>query len=328
MDHEVVHVIDAYGLKPIKIKQIGLIHRIKTEQGTFALKKTSTSIDRLHAILFSLRELARLREDTPLYPIPDRRGNLYVTGEGGTYLLTPWIEGKSGNLLYDEPEGVKDLLLRLARMHHAMREEEGIAERLLPAGEGLLKRWNGRMKRMLLWKEWASRQTYPSPIDVVFMANVEGLMDMSARATAMLEESLSEWEKEESTYLTFCHGKLSPEHILIAEHPYFINFDHAAYDLPIRDLVYFLRQMLRRTRKTEDLGAWIEAYLSKNELDPFQRKLLLLTFLYPMEVTRFLEQYYEGKMDRSWHEIELVPRFERLMDEQLFFSQVASPPAP
>lgn len=322
---EIAQVLDAYGLKAQELRPFRSVTKVETTGGVYALKKSRLPTEQLSSLLRSLFELSRLRIDTPLYPLPDKAGRLFIPTEEGNYLLTPWVVGRSGEDLLTDTEWVPQALERLARIHRTLREEERIKDRLLPAARRLVTRWNKRMKDLLSWKEIAARRIYPSPVDVVLMANVEELMDMASQATTQLEEAVREWENKEEGEVTFCHGRLSPEHIVMADHPYFLNFDHASYDLPIRDLIFFLRQILRTTRKNEELSTWLTAYLSKNELDAFQRRLLPLSFLYPINVTRFLEQYYTQAMTPSRHEIELVPHLERLLDEQAFFKQVAIP---
>ncbi|CCQ97442.1 hypothetical protein CULT_630026 [[Clostridium] ultunense Esp] len=326
MEKELKPVLEAYGLHPTSLQKKREVWKITTLGGTFALKKTKASSTRLERITASLEGLARFKVDGPIYPLPERGGRLFLEREEGNYLLTPWIEGRTGEELFAETDWVKEAMERLARIHRVMRQEVKTRETLLPAGQELLKNWNRRMKQMIAWKERVAKHAYPSPVDAVFMANVEDLLEMSGKAAAELEAGILEWEKEEESVITFCHGRLSTDHVLVAEHPYFLNFTHSVYDLPVRDLVYFLRHFLRKTRRKEELESWLSAYLAKNELDPFQRRLLPLSFLYPIEVTRFLEQYYEGKMKGSWFEIELVRRFEKLLDEQAFFRLVVAPP--
>lgn len=310
-------LVQEYDIVPTSILSVRSVWKVETEKGTFAAKVCDNSTQQLHYIHQSLQYL-RQSGFTAVSPyVLTKAGQPFVQLEDGALYLVPWIEGRTGRDLIERSEWIASAFSQLGTMHRmSIGKYKEQIETLQTEGNRLQQNWNQRIHRMNEFRELVNKRIYPSPIDVVFMANIDELMEMAIEATGRLEEWLKSSEESNEIRLTLCHGRLNPEHMIQSDELYFINFDRANLDFPARDLSYMIRYLTARMGEAAIVEDWLNRYVAENPLGAKEIEILNISLQYPSMLIQFLERYYSEQFAGKWTEISLVRRFEKMIDEQ------------
>lgn len=311
------YLLHEYDIVPTSMKQVQSVWKVTSDKGTFAVKISKQTAQHLAFVQQNLLYMQQAGVTGVLPFIPTKGGQPFIPLVDGAIYVVPWIEGATGKEIIQKPHILEAMFTQLGSMHRLgmgrYREQLGT---LFYEGERLQKSWNGRINRLQEFREQVNKRVYPSPIDVVFMANIDQLLEVTIEATGRLEEWLKATEDAEEIRLTLCHGRLGIDHMIFAEQSYFINFDHANLDFPARDLSFLLRHLISRMGDQTRLEGWLELYLQHNSLTSDELEILNISLQYPSSVIQFLERYYTEQFAGRWTELTLVRRFEKLIDEQ------------
>ncbi len=310
-------LLQHYDIDPASIHSIHSIWKVSSTKGSFAVKKCSNTPQQLHFVHNALQYLRQSGFIGVLPFVLTRNGHPYVQVPDGAVYVVPWIEGRTGSDILDRTDWVSATFSQLGTMHRISRGKyKEQLDTLFQEGNRLQQSWNGRIHRLNEFREVVHQRVYPSPIDVVFMANVDELLEMAISATGRLEEWLKSVGEAEEIRLTICHGRLHPEHIIYADQHYFINFDHANLDFPARDLSYLIRYLSARLGERAKIEEWLNRYVDENPLTTEELEILNISLQYPSMLIQFLERYYTLQLTGRWTELTLVRRFEKMIDEQ------------
>jgi len=310
-------IFHEYQLYPHSITLVKSVWRVETDRGTFAIKKVATSSDHLNFIFQTLSYLKRSGLDAVTPFVLARGGQPFIPFEDGFVYLTPWVEGRSGKDLIEELDWIPDAFAQLGRMHRlSIGKHTDQMEFLYKEGVRLQESWNQRIDRLHEFRDMVSKRLYPSPIDAVFMANIDQLMEMSIQAAGRLEEWLRSAQEQEEIRLSFCHGRLNPDHIILGDQLSFINFDRANLDFPARDLSYLIRFLAARMGSGAMVEDWLNRYIKENPLSNDEIEILNISLQFPALLVQFLERYYTQQLKGKWTELTLTRRFEKMLDEQ------------
>lgn len=250
-----------------------------------------------------------------------------LAGQGWTHYL-PWLLGPHGETVWRGPEGTfvvmrlppghdppADALDRLfgslARLHRLTSMPlphpgvAQVAEQLRWQG----KRWAARLAR---WKAEAERRAYPSPVDVVLLANAEAFAAALDRARTLL----ARWEKaagrRPALRVSWVLARPRPDRLAWREggEPLWLDWMAATVDAPVRDVAYLLRAVASAVEE-DRLRAALVAYDAHFPLREDERLALALLLALPYPAFRLLERHY------TWGghvRLETVTALERELD--------------
>lgn len=306
-----------YDINPASVQDVRGIWKITSDKGTYAVKISSSTPEHLRFVHHTLQYLQQSGFMGVLPFVLTRDGLPYAYDEGGLIYVVPWMEGRSGKDLLQQTDWISTAFTQLGSMHRiSMGKYKEQLDTLNREGQQLQESWSGRIHRLNEFREAVNKRVYPSPIDVVFMANIDELLEMAIEATGRLEEWLKSTEEAEELRLTLCHGRLHAEHMILADQHYFINFDHANLDFPARDLSYLIRHLSARMGEAAMLEGWLNDYMRENPLTTDELEILNISLQYPSMLIHFLERYYTQQLAGKWTELTLVRRFEKMIYDQ------------
>lgn len=288
------------------------VYKALTPYGSFACKRTRASRNRLQYIGGVLRHLQQRGWEGCVPLTYTKYDEPFVTREAFTYYLTPWMPGPAEQLA--PMQWGPPMIERLAELHHLTQnyrfDDPRQVEQLV---DSLLYRWEHWMEDMKRYAVQASRN-YPSPFDIVFLANQAFLDEMACTAI----KHLREWREKHRTYahfrLSIIHGFPHPGHALIDKsgHARLINFDRACFDTPMRDLTLFYRSYFHLGGEEAAASELFRHYTAIFPLRPEEMELCASFLLFPERLMRDLEIYYCRKQD--WNELYAVKRLEKDID--------------
>ncbi|MFC4078404.1 phosphotransferase [Salinithrix halophila] len=303
-------VFDRYGWSPRRIHYTRGVLRVQTDEGEFALKKSSVPGEKLrilHQVLESIREKG--------YPhllswVMTRKGEPFAETDQGNWYASPWY-GKAAVKGNEVP--ADELIRDLARFHRLsqplVEEEEPLFEASLAS---LPEQWREWKKQMDRWRELVGNREFSSPFDRTFREHgdfLEKSLQFSLQGVERFTVSGGDLPRR-----ALLHKRLHPQNLLVGDEGWrWIDWDNAAVGSPAGDIAAFLRRFLPvEEDEILDPAALLEAYEKEWPLPGNEKKLLALHLAYPVRPLRLLHRYYTER--RHDGEAATIRRLEEEVD--------------
>ncbi len=279
-------VLRAYGWEePYQIYRNKNTWLISCPKGKFFLKRSrisSKNFTRLQAILDKIRWDGY----TQLLPfIHTKKGEAIVSDDHDQWYATPWK--KTRNL----PFQVDELVRSLARFHRLaepyVRNETDWQTTI---DQNWIHRWQEKRENIKKEKQKIEQEEFPSPFEYSLSKHYQTI-DQSLDFAIRGMEKFIRIEKGRAPRYTLCHNRIHPSN-LVYDHEdfYWIDFDHASLDSPVRDLALFIHRFSHLKAPNELL----QLYERENQLLPKEKRLLALYLAYPERILKRMSQYREG----------------------------------
>ncbi|SFX11150.1 spore coat protein YsxE [Thermoactinomyces sp. DSM 45891] len=257
----------------------------------FALKSTSQSADTLALIHDITDQIHDAGYPNLLSCKKTEQNETFIEQEGKCWYLTPWIQPQEPQEFDYNPEA----LVRSLGIFHKQAEPlvcEHV-DRTKQVEQEQVEKWKGYQTKLSEYQEVVQNREYKSPFDKVYV----GQIDLVDRLFTFAIKGLERFVEAESGVpprYTLCHGRLHPSNVVRDDEQfYWIDFDDAEIDSPVRDLAVFLRRFQHRNLDPEEIQHLIEVYESENPLSPKEKKLLAIYLSYPENVLRLAHKYYD-----------------------------------
>lgn len=286
------------------------VYKVMTPHGSFVCKRTVASPSRLLFIGGVLSNLQQRDWDGAVPIVYTKNAEPCAVRGDSIYYLTQWQPAAPPTADWYTP-----MITRLAELHHLTQnyrlEDPRQLEKLI---DSLIARWQYWTERLQEGVKRAQARDYPSPFDIVLLANQPFITETAAEAIQMLRA----WREKHRTYANFRlsinHGFPHPAHLLVDRtgKARLINFDRALFDTPTRDLTLFYRTFFHLAGDESTASHLFHQYTAVFPLRPEEIELLSIFLHYPERVMRDVESYYRQK--RGWNELNAVKRFERNLD--------------
>ncbi|WP_126427959.1 hypothetical protein [Brevibacillus marinus] len=293
------------------------VYKAITPFGSFVCKRTAAPPGRLLFMGGVLRHLQQRGWEGAIPYTYTKYDEPFVKRGENLYYLTAW----QPSLPVDQvrlPAWGEAALVRLAELHHLTQNYRFDDPRQVePLLNALLTRWQDWRDKAKRWAADAEHSRYPSPFELVFLANRAFLLDLADEAIRLLRE----WRERHRTHahfrLSIIHGSPQPSHTLIdrSGQVRLINFDRSTFDTPVRDVAMFYRTYFQLGGTEASASELFEKYATVFPLRPEEITLCSILLLYPERIMRDLETYYERK--RDWNELYAVRRMEKDLDRLL-----------
>lgn len=285
-----------FGLHVKKVKPIRRILRIKTDMGTYALKRVHPREKERWKMVTELA--THLGSRFPISaPIATRTGQLIFAGFHHKYVLLPWINAEPVSL-QNKTEWVR-LTRKLARFHHYSQTfTPAHAYRKLQRIGKWQAEWKHAYRQLELFQLAAKWTRKPTETD-------QSWLEVAGYSTGVMENLLRYFEKikgdqcclESAKQGKVCHGNLHPHNVLADEQKqfYLIDWNQAVFDVRTRDLAQWLLYAFHRTRSGEILTILLRSYQQISPLSEEEYALIYARFLYPERLMRVLRNIYEDQ---------------------------------
>ncbi|WP_139490242.1 aminoglycoside phosphotransferase family protein [Brevibacillus dissolubilis] len=311
--YPVLHEYDMYA-QSIDVIKGPNVYKAITPYGSYVCKRSSASIGRILFVGGVLRHLQQRGWEGAVPLMYTKYDEPYVQRGESVFTLTPYRPA----VPVEESQvsaWAAATAVRLAELHHLTQNYRFDDPRQVePLVDSLLARWESWLTQLELYKATAVDRQYPSPFDVVFLANYDFIWDTAKQAV----NELREWRRRHETHahfrLSLIHGFPHPAHTLLDPegNARLLNFDRAVFDSPVRDLTMFYRTYFQMAGDDEVASEVYREYANVFPLRPDEIELLSCFLQYPERIMRDVESYYEQK--RNWNELTAVKRLEKDID--------------
>jgi spore coat protein YsxE len=302
-------VLEQYGWEPAYVQYAGNVWRVSLPDGEFALKKSQAPREKLW-LLHQILEQVRTDGYPHLLPwARNKQGEPVVQVREERWYATPWK-----NIWENERKVPATEMVKALAHLHSLAEPvvEKFPELPLPIDSGVIGEWKNKQGKLAEYADKVEQREFPSPFDQSFRALREPLDRMFHFAIRGMERFVETEDGVPPRY-TLCHRRLHESNVVYDDDQfYFIDFDHAQVESPVRDLALAIKRFADMDGEGEPPFALIEAYESVYSLKPKEKKLLALYLSYPERIMKMLKQYYDMPQV-SFTEAQAVKRLETEM---------------
>ena len=294
----VTPILKNYHVEPYFIEDYGIVQKIYSDKGTFALKKVPPTIGTdfiRHVHLLYQKGFNRI---VPIYPTMD--GRYAVLHENSLYYLMPWMPNdQKENREYKNHQ----LFRELARLHTLSAKEITISqEERTEHYEKTIQQLDKHQEFLDGFIDECEKKTYMSPFELLYCLYYNEIRQALRFSKSKFEEWYESTKENDKARSVITHGKLSSEHFLFDDRGYgfFINFENARYGSPIHDLLPYLSRALNTSPKRNDTALdWVYHYF---KYFPFKEDEKLLFYSYlslPIPIMQVAESYYRKQRPRN-----------------------------
>jgi len=285
-------ILQNYLVEPYFVEDYGIVQKVYSNKGTFALKKipptTGTDFIR-HVHLLYQKGFNRI---VPIYPTMD--GRYAVLYENNLYYLMPWMPNDQKE---NRDQQNFELFRELARLHTLSAKEVTVnKEERTEHYETTIQQLEKHQEFLDGFMDECEKKTYMSPFQLLYCLYYNEISQALRFSKAKFEEWYETTKEDEKARMVITHGKLSPEHFLYDDRGYgfFINFENARYGSPIHDLLPYLSRALNTRPKRSDTAIdWVYHYF---KYFPYKEdeKLLFNSYLaLPVPIMQVVDSYYK-----------------------------------
>lgn len=289
-----------FGVTPRRITAIRRVYKVETSEGTFALKRSRQTQEELLFIHAAKEYLYQQGMDNISRYRLSRNGRPYAQVGESLYVLSPWTESREGD--YTSLHDLIPAARNLARLHRSSR---GF---IPPAVSDRIKwgtwphAWEKRLQELREDKDTARTRSPQTPFDRRFLNHVDHYYRQGQEALRLLQHS--HYEELCNRYRTInnlCHHDYSERNVLFTKAGaiHIVDFDYCICDLPIHDVVNFLRRVVKFTHHSVRIACQVlNAYLSENPLTPEELQLFVPLWCWPQKFWEVAHQYYQEQRVR------------------------------
>ncbi|WP_273850954.1 phosphotransferase [Guptibacillus spartinae] len=300
-----------YDLYPERVVRMGKVTKIETERGSFALKETKLGKEQMDRILY-LEERLKQLQFASFVPIERTKyGDAFVFTEDGVAYLTPWVDGGEGHA----PQKEEQFVLNLAELHGYTARDQAFSEEVIKQSyQKMILMRESRQFEMEKYVNSIEKRVYLSPFELTFVTHFHRLMKYCDLAKTRLDQWYEQVLEAKRYRSVFCHGKCSLSHyVMNGGRGYFINFERAVIDTPVRDLAYFIRSSVHPFQfNPATTTAHIGRYESQFSLLEEEKELLASYLYFPESVFNSVYRFNENR--QHWPHIKHVRLFTKKIE--------------
>lgn len=314
-------ILANWSLKPIKSEKIKDVFKVNTLQGVKNLKVSPLRPRRLIFVHQAIQHLIK-RGFTKMNPIiPTLKGETYVSDGQYAYTLFNWIEGRQCN--FTNQLELADATRTLAELHqhtfgfipppHSnMRKQLGKC----------LDHFEERFHDLQEYQQMA-RQMPKDSFTQVYLENCDYYITMAAQAITKLKMSnYDQLVTQAGIEHPFCYGDPAARNFILTPEGrvLLIDFDSCRIDLPIMDLVKFIRRVMKKYHWSYPIARLIvDAYQTGNPILPDELGVMKAVFYFPQKFWRISTRYFHQHGD--YYPERLLRKLQKCLENKTAFYQ-------
>lgn len=276
-------------------ERVRKVWRLRTDRGTYCLKRSVLGPEELLFIEAVQRHLARRGFRGVLPPLPTLGGMPYAAGVEGIFVLYPWQDSQEAD--FDQPRDLALAVETLAELHErsggfvpyrgdAHRVRWGLWPEILAARRNQLAEFGARAAAGSRESLFCARYARLFPYYYAQAGRALAALAASPYG-ALCAEAVAE--------RSICHHDYSARNILLnaERRPTVVDFDYCLADLRLHDLANLILRRLRHGRwRPERAAEVLDLYHRCRPLDEREYAVLHPFLLWPQDFWQVGLQYF------------------------------------
>ncbi|WP_377888286.1 phosphotransferase [Alkalihalobacillus sp. R86527] len=304
-------ILFQYDLIPENYEKYGKVLKVTTNQGTFALKDTRLSRERMDWMLYLENYFKELQFNGFVPIVKTKYGDTFVVVEDRAMYLSPWIE--EGSVSPPLKEG--QMIQSLAELHgYSVKDHAFSEESIKQFYDRMVVLRESRQFEMEKYVNEIEKRIYLSPFELTFATHFHQLMKNCDLSKSRLDYWFEQTNESKRYRTVFCHGKCSASHFIAGgERGYFINFERSSMDSPVRDLTYLIRASVSPFQyNPEILVSNMSRYESQFALYEEEKDLLASYLYFPESLFNSVTHFTSNQ--RNWSHMKHVRHFTKKIE--------------
>lgn len=318
-----------YGLNLIKAKPVGGVLRIKTDRGSFALKRIRQGEKERWKMLFDWKKyLSEGNNKLSSLPETTLSNKPFFRGFRHSYVLLPWVRGHK--IQFTRKEDWQRVTAKLARFHE---DSKGFipstSYRELTHTDRWKNRWEKEVQLSEIFHLAAKWTTSPTAADRFWLRT-------ASYTTSILENLMEYYDKIDGNKICrdseehgkLCHGNLHGSNIIESRNRdiHFIDWNEAVFNVRTHDVAQWLTYAYGKTGSKEVIKEILSTYQNVSPLMEEEYSLIYARLLYPERLIRTLETVYERDEHQENHEAAaaVIKKLTKMEEKKSAFFQTFS----
>jgi CotS family spore coat protein len=272
------------------------VYKLSTSEGMYCLKKVYYDKATL-LFIYSVVEWLNLNSISCPRFISTKKGIKYAEYKGNLFILTEWIEGRKCN--YDQLEDINQAAFCLGRMHRTSYGFKPIAGSNCRTNEELyFSSLNKHFLQLLDLSNTAS--SLKDNFSRLYLETFEYNADSAKRSLEILSKvDTSKPIGDRVSMSAICHHDYVNKNIIFSKnnHIYIIDFDRTAMDMPVHDIISFIKRIMKRDNTCWDFNVFkssMEAYEQSRQISYNEYLLVLSYLMFPHKYWKISRDYYKN----------------------------------
>lgn len=294
-------ILANWGLKPLRVEKIKDVFKVNTVQGIKNLKVSPLRPKRLIYVHQAIRHLIN-NGFTKMNPIiPTLKRETYVNDGHYAYTLFDWIEGRQ--CIFANQTELAEATRVLAELH---RHTYGF----IPPSHSNMRKQLGKCldhfeERFNNLQDYQriARQMSNEPFARTYLENCDYYIELAALAINRLKQSkYSLLVAKAEIEHPFCYGDPAARNFILTTEGrvMMIDFDSCRLDLPIMDLVKFIRRVMKKYNWSYPIARFIvDSYQSITPISSDELGVMKAVFYFPQKFWRISTRYFRQHHDYS-----------------------------
>ncbi|WP_027414868.1 phosphotransferase [Aneurinibacillus terranovensis] len=313
MERQAKHLLYEYDLRPLAIQtnEPEKAWLIKTKKAKYLLKKTEEKPAQIESVANALYFLEKQGMKSILPFCKTKYGESYIHAPKGMFTLIPWDLDGGNSLVPTNWELI--VLQEMARIHAVSSDME---KKWTGYGPVALRQIGARWKEGIVrLKAFSSDKSEGqlTPFQRCVAEDLHHVLKPAVHALHKLEELERGIDEDKGLPLSLCHGNIHRKNLLFSDNRlYFLNYEKANYDTPVRDLALFFRKHLFNYSWDNSRGSrWLAIYNKHRPLSEQEKRLLGCCLLYPERMMSLIERYTRDRPPAQNVEQEFIERWQK-----------------
>lgn len=290
------HIISIESIKFKDTDKQRAVYKISTSDGTRCLKKVYYDKADL-LFIYSVVEWLNLNNIHCPRFISTKKGIKYAEYKGNLFILTEWIEGRKCN--YDLIEDINQAAFCLGRIHKTSYGFKPIAgSNCRTNGDQYFSSLNKHFLQLLELYNTASslRDNFSRLYLETFDYNADAAKE-SIEIYSKIDTSKPIGDRVSMSAI--CHHDYVNKNIIFSQdnHIYIIDFDRTAMDMPVHDIISFIKRIMKRDNTCWDFNVFkssMESYEQARQISYNEYLLILSYLMFPHKYWKISRDYYKN----------------------------------
>lgn len=290
----IARIMRHWGLAAKSWEPIKDVFKVQTDYGYKNLKVSPLKPERL---VFVHAAIAHLLQSgfSKMYPyIPTLDGNTYVTDNMHAYTLFDWIEGRQCD--FRNQHELTQATTVFAQFHRCSYGFEPPNRSNMRNQLGKCIMHFGERQRDLLQFRDIAHKWKSDPFAALFLENIDFYLAMAKEAIKRIEKTPYEHLVSEANLLKpFSHGDPAARNFILTpeQEVYMIDFDSCRVDLPLMDLIKFMRRVMKKYQWNSKIAMLImDSYQSIIPLNAAEIEVIKAVLYFPQKFWRMSIRYF------------------------------------
>lgn len=293
---EVLSIIkNNYDISASDCIELKNIYKIKTDNGSYCLKKIQYELPHLKFILGAMNHLQKRNFDRVPKFIRSVDGKDYIDFDGKYAYLIPWINSRLSN--YDNPFDLKKAATKLAELHKC---SEGFCLSRDMKPRNYWFKWpeifRTRVDEILDFEKRINQKAHKTEFDKLFLSMIYDEIKRGLDAIEELKGSgYYEYMDKEVMKLCFCHHDYAHHNVLVDKNGkiIIIDFDYCILDSHLHDLSSLLIRTMKDGRWNINTAKFIlNSYSEKKIVEGLEIPIMSAFIKFPQQFWQVGIQYY------------------------------------